>query len=104
MAVSRPSGPLERAITQLCSRSFHIAVQVGKGRSLLLVLKPLHGGWWTASSAAALGARAAGRLGKQLRDMQFNGVVLHGKAYAELQQAVVWCNQRVGVGKVETST
>jgi hypothetical protein len=31
MAVSRPSGPLERAITQLCSRSFNMAVQVGNG-------------------------------------------------------------------------
>jgi hypothetical protein len=31
LAVSRPSGPLERAVTQLCSRSFNIAVQVCRG-------------------------------------------------------------------------
>ena len=28
MAMSKPSGPLERALTQICSRSFNIAVQV----------------------------------------------------------------------------
>jgi hypothetical protein len=28
LAVSRPSGPLERAITELCGRSFNTAVQV----------------------------------------------------------------------------
>jgi hypothetical protein len=28
LAVSRPSGPIERAITELCGRSFNTAVQV----------------------------------------------------------------------------